>query len=201
MFTSVWSAAVEKALSSYNTKLLFSFNEPDGCFYGSSCMNMTDALVTFKKYMTPFSGRALIGAPAVTNAGAPHGLTWLTQFLDSCHDCKIDFINVHWYANKYAGATYFKQFVNQTRQVANGKPIFITEFALTDDEGPVSQAENEAFLKDVMGWMDAQKDIMGYSYFMTAPGMLATNSSLGRSSLGKVYDTWSTGKVVGSLPH
>ncbi|TKX26739.1 hypothetical protein C1H76_0893 [Elsinoe australis] len=194
---SAWPSAVESALGNGTTHLM-SFNEPDGCFTGSSCMTMTDAVSTYKKYMQPYAGRAKLGAPAVTNAGAPHGLTWLTQFMAQCDTCTFDFVNVHWYSNKYAGADYFKSFINATRQVAGGRPIWVTEFALTD-ENPFTEAENEAFLKEVMGWMDSQEDVAGYSYFMDKEGMLINANGNGKSSLGLVYDSYSNGTVKGGL--
>ncbi|KAF2220657.1 glycosyl hydrolase catalytic core-domain-containing protein, partial [Elsinoe ampelina] len=161
----LWPTAVEAALAR-NVTHLFSFNEPDGCFTGSSCMSLSDAVATYKSHMQPYSGRAHLGAPAVTNAGAPHGLDWLGRFMAACDGCTFDFVNVHWYSNKYAGADYFKSFINATRQVAGGRPIWVTEFALTDEEGGYTDAENEGFLKEVMAWMDAQEDVAGYSFFM-----------------------------------
>ncbi|KAF4555195.1 Glycosyl hydrolase catalytic core domain-containing protein 1 [Elsinoe fawcettii] len=199
---SAWPAAVETALAS-NATHLFSFNEPDGCFTGSSCMSMSDAVSTYQKYMQPYAGRAALGAPAVTNAGAPHGLDWLGRFMAACDGCTFDFVNVHWYSNKYAGANYFKSFINATRAIAGGRPIWVTEFALTaDDEGnAASDADNKAFLEEVMEWMDGEEDVAGYSFFMTAnlEGMLMAEDGMGKSALGEVYDSYNSKNLVGGV--
>lgn len=89
-------------------------------------MSVSTAVSAYKQYMQPFAGKAKLGAPAVTNAGAPYGLTWLSEFMGNCTGCQIDFIVLHWYSNKYAGATYFEEYVNSARAVANGRPIWIT---------------------------------------------------------------------------
>lgn len=89
-------------------------------------MTIESAVKTYKGYMQPFAGKAKLGAPAVTNAGAPYGLTYLSEFIGNCTGCTIDFINLHWYSNKYAGATYFEEYINSARAIANGLPIWIT---------------------------------------------------------------------------
>lgn len=43
-----------------------------------------------------YGDRIKIGSPAVTNQGAPWGLTWLKVFLQQSDGCKIDFIAIHW---------------------------------------------------------------------------------------------------------
>lgn len=195
--TSVWDSHVESALAN-GTKYLFSFNEPDACFSGSACMDVPSAVSAYKSYMQPYAGRAKIGAPAVTNAGAPMGLTWLSEFMGNCTGCEFDFINVHWYSNVYAGSNYFESFINSTRAVANGRPIFITEFAL-DSSYSFTDAQNQAFLSQVMAWADAQPDIAGYAYFMDATGLLMNSNGTAASPLGVLYDSYANTTVKGGL--
>ena len=196
--TSVWPSNVELALSR-GTKSLFSFNEPDVCYPGSACMDIPSAVSTYKSSMMPYRGRALLGAPAVTNAGAPYGLSWLSNFMGNCTGCHFDFVNVHWYSNVYAGANYFESFINQTRQVAAGRPIVVTEFAL-DGTNAFTEAQNEAFLTTVMDWMDRQSDIMGYAYFMDAAGLLMDGAGRDRTALGDVYQNEWGGVIKGGMP-
>lgn len=157
-------------------------------------LNVTSAAETWQQYMQPFAGQALLGAPAVTNAGAPSGLTYLSEFMGNCTNCTIDFVAIHWYSNKYAGASYFEYFVNQTRAVAQGRPIWVTEFGLTDDN-PYTDAELQAFLEQTMPWMDQQGDVARYAYFMDAPGILIDDAGDAISGTGIVYDNFTNNAV------
>lgn len=193
--TDVWSSRASAAIAA-GADALMSFNEPDACFSGSSCMNVTAAAAAYKQYMQPFAGKALLGAPSVTNGDAPYGLTWLQSFLGACTNCQIDFINLHWYSNKYAGASYFESYINSARKIANGKPIWITEFGLTDD---YTDADVIAFLKQVLPWLDQQKDIARYAYFMDSPGILISSDGTAMSDIGSVYNTYTNSTTQPNL--
>ena len=195
--TSLWPAAAQKAIDNGATALM-SMNEPDWCVSGSACMTVGSVVTAYKKYMQPFAGKALLGAPAVTNAGSPYGLTYLQKFLDQCTGCTVDYINLHWYSNKYAGATYFEEYINSARAIANGKPIWITEFGL-DSTYSYTQAELQAFLETVMPWMDQQSDIHRYAYFMDAAGILIDSSGSGLSGTGTVFNSFVNNTVQGNL--
>lgn len=43
---------------------------------------------------------ASIATPAVTNGGAPMGLTYLESFVSYCTDCSFDVINIHHYVQR-----------------------------------------------------------------------------------------------------
>ena len=89
---------------------------------------------------------------------------------------------------QYDGAwntEYFKQHIRAARAVANGRPIWITEF------GPQgSDAEVEVFLKDVLPWLDAQSDVHRYAMQMAAPGSLVSSGGNALSAVGNVYNTY-----------
>jgi len=186
--TGPWAAAADAAIKRGSTAL-FSFNEPDACYSGSACMTVDAVVKAYKKHMNPFKGKALLGAPAVTNAGAPYGLTYLQKFLKDCPKCHVDFINVHWYSNKYAGATYFEEFMTSVKEVAGGRPVWVTEYGLTDDN-PYTEQELVEFLKTTMSWMDQQPWIARYSYFMDAPGVLMSPNGKKKSKAGVAFDTF-----------
>jgi hypothetical protein len=189
---SQWSAAAQIAIDNGSTALM-SFNEPDFCISGSACMNVSTAVSYHQQYMQPFAGKALIGAPAITNSGGtdanPMGLQYLQYFLGNCTGCDIDFINLHWYSNKYAGASYFESHINSARAIAGGRPIWITEFGL-DNEFSYTDAELQAFLQKVMPWLDQQPDVARYAYFMDAPGILIDSAGDGISGTGIVYNSF-----------
>jgi hypothetical protein len=189
---SQWSTAAQIAIDGGSTALM-SFNEPDFCISGSACMNVSTAVYYHQKYLQPFSGKALIGAPAITNSGGtdanPMGLQYLQYFLGNCTGCDIDFINLHWYSNKYAGASYLESYVNSARAIAGGRPIWITEFGL-NNEFSYTDAELQAFLQTVMPWLDQQPDVARYAYFMDAPGILIDTAGDGISGTGIVYNSF-----------
>ncbi|KAI5270942.1 hypothetical protein E4T47_05653 [Aureobasidium subglaciale] len=187
-----WASAAQIAIDNGSTALM-SFNEPDFCVAGSACMSVDTAVRYHRQYMQPFAGKALIGAPAVTNAGGtdanPQGLQYLQYFLGNCTDCTIDFINLHWYSNKYAGASYFESHINSARAIAAGRPIWITEFGL-NSEFSYTDAELQAFLQKVMPWLDQQQDVARYAYFMDAPGILINSAGNAISGTGNVYNSF-----------
>ncbi|WVF68660.1 hypothetical protein IAT40_003431 [Kwoniella sp. CBS 6097] len=193
--TSTWSANAQKAINKGATALL-SFNEPDLCIDGSACMSIADSVTAYKKYMQPFAGKALLGSPAVTNGGSPSGLTWLGNFIGNCTGCQIDFITIHWYSNKWAGANYFKYQVEEARKVAGGRPIWITEFGLDNSDGMYTQADLHAFLQEVLPWLDQQSDVHRYAYFMNTVGMLINNDGKTLSDTGVIYNNYTDGAAV-----
>lgn len=188
--TSSWAANAQAAINAGSTHLL-GFNEPDLCLAGagSSCIEMNSAVKAWKQYMEPFAGKALLGSPAVTNGGSPMGLTWLSNFMGNCTGCHIDFINIHWYSNKYAGANYFKQQVEAAHAMSGGRPVWITEFGL-DSSVSYTQAELTSFLEEVIEWMDAQDYVQRYAYFMDTTGALMKSDGSGMSDLGSMYNSY-----------
>jgi hypothetical protein len=198
---SKWPVAAQIAIDNGSTALM-SFNEPDFCIAGSACMSVSTAVSYHKQYMQPFAGKALIGAPAITNAGGtdqnPMGLKYLQYFLGNCTGCTIDFINLHWYSNKYAGASYFESHVNAARAVAGGRPIWITEIGL-DNEFSYTDAELQAFLQKIMPWMDQQPDVARYAYFMDSPGILINSAGNAISGTGMVYNSFTNSTAQPNL--
>ena len=189
--TAPWPTAAQAAINN-GAKALFSFNEPDGCWSGSACMNLSSSVAAYKKYMQPFAGKALLGAPAVTNAASSGtnymGLDYLQYFMGNCTGCHIDFINIHWYSNKWAGINYLMSHVQAARKVAGGRPIWITEYAL-DNTVSYTDAELYAFMNSSMSWLDAQSDVHGYAYFMNAANILV-NSDNSLNTAGKLFNSY-----------
>ncbi|KAH0371373.1 glycoside hydrolase family 128 protein, partial [Aureobasidium melanogenum] len=188
--TSSWTANAQAAINAGSTHLL-GFNEPDLCLAGagSSCIEMQSAVKAWKQYMEPFAGKALLGSPAVTNGGSPMGLTWLSNFMGNCTGCHIDFINIHWYSNKYAGANYFKQQVEAAHAMSGGRPVWITEFGL-DSSVSYTQDELTSFLEEVIDWMDSTDYVQRYAYFMDTTGALMNSDGSGMSDLGSMYNSY-----------
>ncbi|EME81059.1 uncharacterized protein MYCFIDRAFT_211742 [Pseudocercospora fijiensis CIRAD86] len=180
-FTGSWSENAKSAISAGSTHL-FSFNEPDHSAQAN--LGAAAAAIAYVTYMNPFKGQAQLCAPAVTNGGGEMGLTWLQNFLDACTDCQIDCFNIHWY-DSAENADDFKSHLEQAIKIANGKPIYVSEFGATGSDDQIA-----SFLEEVMPWMDSNSNIAGYAYFMVKDGLLVSGSE--PSSYGSTYKTYTS---------
>lgn len=160
--TAGWATNVANAQKNYDVKSVLSFNEPDQCGGGGSCMSVMDAVIAHKKFIQPLAGTLKIGSPAVTNGvGEAKGISWLKSFMTACSDCKIDFVVAHYYA--WDKPEDFKAYLIKFHQTFN-KPVWVTEFAVNEGNAP-------AFLREVLPWMDQQSWIERYAWHMAAPNM------------------------------
>lgn len=181
-----WPVAAEKAIAAGST-MLFSMNEPD---FGSNYMDIPTAVATWLELMEPFAGKAKLVAPAVTNVGAPAGLTWLEQFLGNCSQCTIDAVNIHWYSNKWAGVSYLQQQVRAARALANGRDLILSEFGLDDSAGAYTEGDLMDFLEAALPWLDVQDDVIRYAYFMDAENYLVNAAGTSLSDSGVLYNNY-----------
>ncbi|KAM0789286.1 hypothetical protein ACM66B_000126 [Microbotryomycetes sp. NB124-2] len=173
-----WSAAASKAISE-GSKHLLGFNEPD--LGSQSNISPTEAARLWKLNMQPFAGKAKLISPAITNGPANQGMGtgWMDQFLAACTGCRIDGIAIHWYDS----ATNTGYFTNYLTDVANkyGKKIWLTEFA-----GSGSVAEQQAFFKKVVPWMESQSFVERYAAFGAFAGTFVNDDGTLRP-LGQTY--------------
>lgn len=175
-----WTANAESAIAKGATSLL-SFNE---CDNANQCnLDAGSAASAHITYMNPFSGRARIGTPAITNSNiAGEGLDWLKAFVSACGgQCAYDFCAAHWY--DHPDTSVFLNHLTAVHQIC-GKPVWLTEFAPLG-----SDAQVDAFLKEVMVELDtnpAYSFVERYSYFMAGTGSLLS-SSTSLSVYGNTY--------------
>lgn len=182
-FFATWSSSASKAISN-GAKALFSFNEPDN--KSQANMSPADAAKFHVQQMNPFSGKALVGAPSVSNSNlAGEGLQWLKSWVSQCKSqgCKYDFCNVHWYSPVNAIDTLFDH-IEQAHKICDGKPVWLTEFA------PIgaTPAQTADFLAKAVPRLDSLDYLHAYSYFMVGSKdlqLLASSSSL--STIGTKY--------------
>lgn len=73
--------------------------------------------------------------------------------------------------------------------ISGGRPIWITEIGLTDDN-PYTQAELQSFLAQIMPWLDQQAYVHRYAYFYDAAGILLNSNASGLSGTGIVYNNY-----------
>ncbi|KAL4922859.1 hypothetical protein BDW62DRAFT_196866 [Aspergillus aurantiobrunneus] len=183
MFTG-WFAAIQTLLNSGNQHIM-GFNEPD--MSSQAAMSSSDAATYYRDYISPFSGKAKLVSPAVTNGvGSDKGLDWMRNFLNSCSDCGVSALAVHWYGDS---ADDFKSFVGQATELAkefNLAETWVTEFALNSDLGGTGgTSASSDFLNEVLPWLDQQPDVARYAYYMCGDGYLLSGSELSLS--GKAY--------------
>lgn len=97
-----------------------------------------------------------------------------------------DFVSAHWYGCSNGTCSVqedvlsFQTFVTELVSVAAGRDVWIPEFQRYGDvEG------QQGFLEKVLPWLDSQKKVKRYAYFMVVEGILTTNGAL--KTLGSVY--------------
>jgi hypothetical protein len=118
--TDQWSTNAWNWINNGGTGHLLAFNEPEQT--GQANLSPTDAANAWRTYMEPFYGHAQLGAPAVSN----DGYSWISQFLQACSDCHIDFIPIHWY-NDWTLESDFENWVNSICSLGGGRQVWITE--------------------------------------------------------------------------
>jgi hypothetical protein len=177
-----WTAAVKTA----GTKHILGFNEPDLTYSASSNIQPAAAAQGYMTYMQPFAGSVKIGMPSVlwNNVGSSSGgnyntKQWTNYFLGNCTSCTLDFGAIHWYQD--CNAAWFKGNVTDAHATLN-LPIWVTEFQCYGTD-----AQQIAFLQDVLPWMDSQPYIERYAYFGVFPGYLLNSDGTALSDIGKAY--------------
>lgn len=179
--TSSWSSNAQAAIDAGSSHLV-SFNEPDNA--GQSNLTPAEAATGHQTYMNPFSSKASIGAPAITNSNvAGESTDWLSEWIDACGgSCNYDFCPAHWYNTIEAGADDLLSFVKEVYDTC-GKPVWITEFEPIDG----SDEEKASFLASVQESFDSDEYsyVERYSYFMVADGNLVNGDSA--STFGSTF--------------
>ncbi|KAJ7032550.1 glycosyl hydrolase catalytic core-domain-containing protein [Mycena alexandri] len=188
-YATQWNAAgidtLEADARAAGATTILAFNEPDI----STQANMTpeSAASYYLQYIHPLSAKGFkLATPAVTNGGAPAGLTWLDAFLAACTGCKYDYIALHWYGGWIDD---FTDFINAAKKY--NKPIYLTEFGLSWDAD--AQASNyEEFLPLALIYLDGEPAVAKYAFFGafhsgTGKDMIAANGTL--TTLGQMYVT------------
>lgn len=151
-------------------------------------MTVSSAVSAWKTYIQPFGGKVKLVSPAVTNSlNAGQGLSWLSDFINSCSGCQIDALALHWYGD-ITSPSSFQSYMNDAYNRFQ-KPIWVTEFGGTSG----TPAQVASFLQVVLPWIDQQNYIVRAMYLMDAPnpdGTWLINSNGTVSSIGRLYDQY-----------
>jgi len=172
-----WTAAVETP----GTTHILGFNEPDLGWEAN--ISSSDAATGYMTYMQPFAGLVSIGMPGISNGPPPsEGVGWDEAFMRYCNLCDMDFAPIHWYGT--ANTSAFTSYVEDA-YVSLNRPIWVTEF-----EASGTDAEEIAFLQDVLPWLDEQTWVQRYAYFGVFEGYLVNADGTGLSDIGQTYATY-----------
>jgi len=150
------------SLPSVHSPVMLGFNEPDGA--AQSNLTVQQALSLWTS-VTSCGDR--IGSPATAGNPSTTG-SWLEQFMDAAP--KVDFICVHWYAPPNAASFLAEIDAIWTKYQ---KPIWITEFAVSDWSGkfPGGFAPSlvETFMIQACYGLDSRPYVERYSWKTRTP--------------------------------
>ncbi|QWF82420.1 glycoside hydrolase family protein [Amycolatopsis sp. CA-230715] len=162
---------------------LLAFNEPD--MAGQANMSVEQALDLWPQLEA--TGMRL-SAPAVAFGGDQAG-GWLDRFMSGAAErgYRVDFIPLHWYGGDFSGAAT-GQLKGYLQAVADRyhKPVWLTEYALTDFSGPAprypSEAEQTAFAKDSAAMLGDLSSVERYAWFTLSTATAPTGLYSGKDA-------------------
>jgi len=185
-------------VSHCNAPTVLGFNEPE--LPDQSNMPVELAAREWLRCIEPLrkgeNGRPPIrcGSPGISSA--PHGVTWLKDFLAAVRagGGDVDFYALHWYGETlgqfydYLWSTYY--------QLGADKPVWVTEFASTNwnTASPLPKEHVEAFCRDSCKYLDELEWVERYAWF----GAMRNTGTVGKwaamldengkiNDLGKLY--------------
>ncbi|KAK3321093.1 glycosyl hydrolase catalytic core-domain-containing protein [Cercophora scortea] len=177
-FPATWAANAQKGIDS-GSKALLSFNECDND--GQANLSPAAAAAGHISLMNPFSGKARISTPAITNSVSPNqGISWLKQWFSACGGkCAVDFVACHIYG---VDTNVFLQHLINVHD-AFGLPVWLTEFAFSGTPESINQQ-----LATVIHQLETNATfsfVERYSYFMVAEGLLISQDNI--NALGHTF--------------
>ncbi len=178
----VWGSSNANSALPAGAHFVLGFNEPN--FTSQSHLTPQQAAAAWPSIQVHAKAAGIpLVSPAVNYCGSASDssgcttstitdpYTWLKDFFAACSGCKVDYVAVHWYncdlpslrayleGNLDAGGGLqgFTQF---------GKPIWLTEFSCG---GSSSVAEQQAYMKAAVPYLEANPHVARYSWFSAGP--------------------------------
>ncbi|KAG8925891.1 hypothetical protein FRC00_003517 [Tulasnella sp. 408] len=182
-----------KNVAGKSFKNVLAFNEPE--ISGQSEMSVGEAVDLWWKYIQPMNARH--GSPAVTTS--PKGLDWLSDFLNQCNGCDVDFICVHYYG---MDPDDFIKTIQNVHSRFGGKKIWVTEWACqnygSNQDKQCSLSTIKSFMAATQAFLDGASYVERYAWFGALtqfPGNFNTQNRListsgGLTDLGRQYIAW-----------
>jgi hypothetical protein len=152
---------------------IFTFNEPD--VSSQSDMSVAQAIAAWPEVEADSDGK-MIGAPDVAGDLVAGDGTWLAAFVSDANSngYAVNFLALHAYpdGNETTTAAQVSSFENYITGVHNlypSYPVVVNEFALANrttwNGANITDAEQVAFMDNVIPWMESQSWIIGYSWY------------------------------------
>ena len=145
---------------------LLGFNEPD--MGGQANMTVDQALALWPKLEA--AGKVL-GSPAVAYGGDTAG-GWLDRFMSGARQkgYRVDFVALHWYGGDFTTPDAVAQLKSYVQAVHHRyhKPVWLTEFALTDFSNGTrypSDQQQAAFVTAAARMLDGLPYLQRYAWF------------------------------------
>ncbi|MFE9250617.1 sigma-70 family RNA polymerase sigma factor [Streptomyces sp. NPDC007088] len=158
--------AANLATAKANGPYLLGFNEPD--MAEQSDMSVDRALELWPKLMA--TGKVL-GSPAVAYGGDTAG-GWLDRFMTgaAARGYRVDFVALHWYGGDFRTGPAVEQLRSYLEAVHRkyGKPVWLTEYALTDFSHGTrfpSAEQQAAFVTASTRMLDSLPYVRRYAWF------------------------------------
>jgi len=169
---------------------VFTLNEPD-----INGITPPQAAAWYKQNVNPLAIQKAL--PAVTSSADPNqGLGWLQQMVTACAGgCFFDYINLHHYGASFAE---FQAHVQNAQKLFPGKQIVVTEFALQNPPG--GQADQVAFYKQAIPFLDSQASVsMYFPFIATSPSLFTQNDANGAKFAGTGSTLFNDDKSVSAV--
>jgi len=173
-----WNASGISGVNSWvaqdsTVKYILGFNEPN--FKEQANMTPSQAAKAWPAFQKiAVDNNLKTVSPAVNYCGicvTENGTTYynpfvyLDDFFTACTDCQVDFIGLHW----YGGGNSIASYINDARKYK--KPIWVTEFASWDTNGPVQNVdEQKKYLAGAVNFLERDTAIFRYAWFIGRTG-------------------------------
>jgi hypothetical protein len=188
----IWGATNVNGTLPVGSKYLLTFNEPN--FHAQSNLTAAqaasywptiEAKAAAAKVPIVGPGMNFCGPAASCNGTSPY--QYLKDFFAACPGCKVDYVAVHWYnCDLPSLKDYLEPGGNLEGFEQFGKPIWLTEFSCN---GSASVAEQEAFMRAAIPYLEGNPHVFRYSWFSAGPipNARLINTDGSPTALGNVY--------------
>ena len=161
----IWGKRDIPAIGQMKGKVLLGFNEPER--EKQSNMTVEEALEVWPKLEAT---KMRLGSPAPAGGGARPG-GWLDRFMAGVREkeYRVDFICLHWYGQNHdaeAATADLQKYLNSVYELYH-KPIWLTEFALGNNNGsPATVEEQQLFMAKALPMLESLPFLERYSWFV-----------------------------------
>jgi hypothetical protein len=186
----VWGSGSLKASVPSGARFLLTFNEPN--FMSQANLSATQAASYWPTIESKAAGLPIVG-PGMNYCGPAdqcHGTDpyqYYKDFIAACTDCQVDYVAVHWYN---CDLPSLKDYLETGGSLPGfeqfDRPIWLTEFSC---DGKASMAEQEAYMRAAIPYLDGNPKVFRYSWFSAdpIPNAKLIDADGSPTALGQVY--------------